>query len=335
MSTPRIARWLPWALGVATLAGLVLVVAHFAEERAFLLLLQHSQPAWLLWALALQSLTYVAQAQVWRAVLRRVGQLVPFGLTCRLSLAKLFVDQALPSLGVSGSIVVAQTLERRGVPRAAVMTAVAVDSASYFVGYAVNLALAMVLLAAEGEARPLLVAAGVVFTVCWGALAATVLGLGGRVPGRWMQRVVRMPGVGRIVDVLAQASREVLHDPRVILRTTLLQLLITASDAATLWTLLRAVGTEASPAAVYASFVVASVLRSVGLLPGGLGTFEAGSVGALTLAGVPVAAALSATLMFRVLSFWLPMIPGLLLTRGLGPRQGTQSHGVRAPSNLS
>lgn len=47
----------------------------------------------------------------------------------------------------------------------------------------------------------------------------------------------------------------------------------------------------------------------------------------LRLVGVPVAVALSATLLFRGLSFWLPMLPGLVLSRrelggkrGAGPR---------------
>jgi len=36
----------------------------------------------------------------------------------------------------------------------------------------------------------------------------------------------------------------------------------------------------------------------------------------LKIAGVPVAVALAATLLFRGLSFWLPMVPGLVFSRG-------------------
>ncbi|CAM5345075.1 Magnesium-transporting ATPase, P-type 1 OS=Stutzerimonas stutzeri OX=316 GN=mgtA PE=3 SV=1 [Stutzerimonas stutzeri] len=61
--------------------------------------------------------------------------------------------------------------------------------------------------------------------------------------------------------------------------------------------------------------MLASVLRSVGIVPGGLGAFEAAAVATLSWVGVPLAAGLSATLLFRVLSFWLPMLPGLWLTR--------------------
>jgi uncharacterized membrane protein YbhN (UPF0104 family) len=46
-----------------------------------------------------------------------------------------------------------------------------------------------------------------------------------------------------------------------------------------------------------------------------LGVFEAASVVTLKLAGVPVPVALGATLLFRGLSFWIPMLPGLFFSR--------------------
>jgi hypothetical protein len=48
----------------------------------------------------------------------------------------------------------------------------------------------------------------------------------------------------------------------------------------------------------------------LGVLPGGLGSFEAASVITIHAIDVPTAVALSATLIFRGLSFWLPMLPG-------------------------
>ena len=85
-------------------------------------------------------------------------------------------------------------------------------------------------------------------------------------------------------------------------------------DAATLWVLIRALGISAAPGR-FASFMLSSLLRTFGFMPGGLGSFEAASVAALTLAGIPVPVALSATLLFRGLSFWLPMLPGLAFAR--------------------
>jgi Mg2+-importing ATPase len=72
--------------------------------------------------------------------------------------------------------------------------------------------------------------------------------------------------------------------------------------------------------------MIASLLRTFGFMPGGLGTFEAASVATLALIGIPVPVGLSATLLFRGLSFWLPMAPGLAFSRRLAkPSTGATS----------
>jgi uncharacterized protein (TIRG00374 family) len=75
------------------------------------------------------------------------------------------------------------------------------------------------------------------------------------------------------------------------------------------------VGYHAHPAAVFASFVFAQVAATVLLVPGGLGTFEASAVAMLALFRVPVEVALTATLLLRGFTYWLPMAPGFWLSR--------------------
>ena len=59
----------------------------------------------------------------------------------------------------------------------------------------------------------------------------------------------------------------------------------------------------------------------MGIVPGGLGTFEAASVVTLRMVGVDIAVALAATLLFRGLSFWLPMLPGYWFSlRAIAPQ---------------
>lgn len=93
-----------------------------------------------------------------------------------------------------------------------------------------------------------------------------------------------------------------------------------------LWVLILALEVAASPSGVFASSMIATLLRAIGLLPGGLGTFEATSVLALKLVGVPLPVVLSSTLLFRGLSFWLPMIPGLWFSRRAPVRNPAGGH---------
>ncbi len=70
---------------------------------------------------------------------------------------------------------------------------------------------------------------------------------------------------------------------------------------------LYGLGVRPDPALVLLAFTTASVLGLLPFTPGGLGFVEAGLTATLNLAGVPVGAALVATLVYRLLTFWLPL----------------------------
>lgn len=63
---------------------------------------------------------------------------------------------------------------------------------------------------------------------------------------------------------------------------------------------------------VLLAFVAASLLGMIPFTPGGLGFVEAGLAGTLALSGITTAEALLATLIFRLVSFWIPMPVGLI-----------------------
>ena len=86
-------------------------------------------------------------------------------------------------------------------------------------------------------------------------------------------------------------------------------------DALTLWLAFKDIGAVPAIWVVFVSFTIASMVATTGPIPVGLGTFEAGSVGMLSFLGVPIEAALAATLLLRGLTFWLPMLPGIWLAR--------------------
>jgi uncharacterized protein (TIRG00374 family) len=96
----------------------------------------------------------------------------------------------------------------------------------------------------------------------------------------------------------------------------------TGFDYLALLCALRAVGADPRPSLVMLAYASAELLAQVPFTPGGLGFVEAGLVGTFTLAGVPGPAALAATLLYRLVSYWLPIPAGgiayLLFRRRLG-----------------
>ncbi len=84
----------------------------------------------------------------------------------------------------------------------------------------------------------------------------------------------------------------------------------TGFDYLALLCALSAVGASPRPSLVLLAYAAAEVLALIPLTPGGLGFVEAGLVGTLTLAGVPAPDALAATLLYRLVAYWLPIPAG-------------------------
>jgi uncharacterized membrane protein YbhN (UPF0104 family) len=255
----------------------------------------------------------MTDARIWQRVLGRANISRPLRSYVGLGLAKLFMDQAIPSVGLSGTLLVIRALDCRGVPRGASMAAVVIDLVSYYAAYVLALGTALGIVWIQGDLTLLMALPAVIFAPLAAAVPMALLWVsrGRTLPG-WLER---LPFIKPALRALGEATPAIAHDVSLITRCTGLQLAIIALDAGTLWLMLRALGLEVNPAPVFASFMLSTLARTLGVVPGGLGIFEAVSVATLKLIGVPVTAGLAATLLFRFFTFWLPMAPGLILAR--------------------
>jgi uncharacterized protein (TIRG00374 family) len=93
-------------------------------------------------------------------------------------------------------------------------------------------------------------------------------------------------------------------------RAVIAAALNTGFDYLALLCALRAVGASPRPSLVLLAYTSAELLALIPFTPGGLGFVEAGLVGALTVAGVPGRDALAATLLYRLVAYWLPLPAG-------------------------
>jgi undecaprenyl-diphosphatase len=83
---------------------------------------------------------------------------------------------------------------------------------------------------------------------------------------------------------------------------------------------LSALGAHFSLVAVLAVYVVGSTLGQLLPTPGGLGAVEGALVAGLTAIGISSSDAVAAALVTRVLTFWLPVLPGIVAFRLLQHR---------------
>lgn len=313
----KLAGWISWLIGAGLVSGVVLVGVKLSQARQLIELLRHVRPAWLAAAVGWQVLTYGAQAEVWRVVARAAREPITVRRLWQLSIAKLFLDQALPSAGIASSAVSVEALRAWGQSEPHALAAAALNLVSYNLAYVVALVVALAYGLMFGHVNIWIMGLAVVFTLFCLGTSAAILALGGR-PGwkdRW--RVMRWPGVRAALEFVREADPALTRRPSLVAVTTACQLAIIALDTVTLLALIRSLGAHSTTMPVFVSFMVASLVRTMGFVPGGLGTFEASSVLTLRAAGLALPVALSATLLFRGVTFWLPMIPGFAASRRL------------------
>lgn len=306
---------LSWAFGLLGFLALILVVLHFGSPERVIELARSARPTWLALAVVVQAATYGSAALVWRQALRHAGQRRSLRTLVPLSIAKLFTDQVLPSGGISGTMLAVSGLIRRRVPPKAAMAAMLAGLVSYDIAYlTVVLTSAAILWLKNRGDLPLFIGVAI-FAVITVAIPTAVLGLkrwGDRQPIAWLSKLI---GMTALLRALAEAPTDLLHSPGLLIETTGLQLGIFMLDPPTFWLAFKSIGTVPKIWVVFVSFAIASMIATIGPIPVGLGTFEAGSVGMLHYLGVSVEEALAGTLLLRALTFWLPMLPGLWLAR--------------------
>lgn len=83
----------------------------------------------------------------------------------------------------------------------------------------------------------------------------------------------------------------------------------------------QAVGLALPPLQVALLYLAASSAAALLPTPGGLGSLDAALAFALTTAGAPASAAASAVIGYRLLTVWLPLLPGLLVLGALVRRR--------------
>jgi glycosyltransferase 2 family protein len=88
--------------------------------------------------------------------------------------------------------------------------------------------------------------------------------------------------------------------------------LVTLSYALGLVYCVEAFGGGLPVAAIVAAYLVGAAIAQAAPTPGGIGAVEAALIAALTAAGLDKETAVPAVFLFRLATFWLPILPGWL-----------------------
>jgi uncharacterized membrane protein YbhN (UPF0104 family) len=251
---------------------------------------------WGLAALGLSALTYVGAAlSVSGFVTERLGLV----RTLLVQLASSFVTLVTPA-AVGGVALNVRYLQRRKIPAPVAVASIGVSQVVAFVLHVLLIAV-FGAIAGTGTGNPIRPPTWVYFVV------AGLVALGGLVlavpAGRRMVRARLSPTFGQVLPRLV----EVAQHPRKLAEGIGGALLLSGAYILCLSTCVAAFGSSVPFAKIGVVYLTGSALGSIIPTPGGLGAVEAALTAGLTAAGVPGAVAVSAVLLFRLLTFWLPV----------------------------
>ncbi|MCG0284299.1 lysylphosphatidylglycerol synthase transmembrane domain-containing protein [Streptomyces sp. PSAA01] len=254
---------------------------------------------WVVFALVFSALTYLAAAL---SLLGFVPEKVPLPRTVLAQVAASFVKLVAPA-AVGGVALNTRFLQRAGVRPG---LAVASVGASQLFGLASHIVLLLTFGYITGTERtPALSPSR---TVIAGLLTAAVLVLvvtAIPVLRKFVSTRVRSLFAGVVPRML-----DVLQRPKKLLTGIGGTLLLTAANVMCLDSAIRAFGGELSYASIAVVFLAGNALGSAAPTPGGVGAVEAALIAGLTFAGLPYETAAPAVLLFRLMVFWLPVLPG-------------------------
>ena len=306
--------------GLILLSAVVFAATHYGEFSQFVRLIRSIDPSWLSAALFLQLGTYVALAMVWYRTLLQAGVRYQLYRLVPLAVAKLFTDKAVPSGGISGIAFFFNALRQRDVPVAVCMRVMLTDILSYYAAYILATTASLFLLWQYHDIRRWMVVVAAIFVAIALFIPGVILflkqlGASDRLPA-W---IVSSPRAAPLMEILSKApesrGEQTRLRPLLFFEVTMYQSAIIILDSLTLWSMLQALGEPILVFLAYPCLVFASMAALLSPIPLGLGTFEAASVGLLIMFRIRIETALTATLLFRGLTLWLPMLPGLFVAR--------------------
>ncbi|MCF6407505.1 flippase-like domain-containing protein [Chitinophaga filiformis] len=325
----RTAYWW-WSFAIFMLL-LILIVYYFPEIRKELKLLETVHSYWLSLAIFLQIMTYFFNAMVYFFLLKAFKQenLPGVGALIKASVISLFFDQVVPSAGISGKAYIFGFLARFNIAATKVITLIVVELLTFYV--TLELLIVSLLVTSLFHSKITYVFEGVLLA---GILVYLVIGSATVFAGRKKFLAViyrRLAKVKLVRKRLERFSRSMqqrqLGEDEVRLSAFLkgnkmnlfyaflAQLLVIAVDALTLLALFQGVGVPVSMFSVLLCFICTKIVSTLPVSPGALVLYESGMTFFFTSLGLPLASSVVVTLLYRLLSFWLPMPVGFLLYR--------------------
>lgn len=300
----------------------------------------------LLLMIPLQIINYDAYVRLYRGFFAILDERVDYRPMLKVTSELNFVNSILPSGGVSGISYFSIRMRGLGISGTKATLAQVMKLLLLFISFQPLLILGVFFLAARGHAGSfvMLVTGSLITLLIVGTLlgfyiiesrrriSSTLLFLTKVING--IVHVVRRKNPETINLMGAEKAFFDLHDNYMVLKRNWRQLkwpfihtmVANATEIAKLYVVYIAFGELVNIGAVILAYSVANFAGLISVLPAGIGIYEALMTGVLVATGIPAGLSIPVTIMYRVLSMAMVLVPGYYfyskaVRAGLGPKK--------------
>jgi uncharacterized protein (TIRG00374 family) len=326
-------------VAIVITAGIIFVITQFAELENIVATVQRGEMRFLMMAVLVQGVWLVNVAALYRAIYRALGIEERLKDMTLVAAAANFVNVVTPTAGVGGMAIFISEARRKGYSRGRTTVASAMYVLFDYAGFLSVLALGLIVLFRRDQLQITeLAATGVLLLIA--AIIASLLYMGmysEQLLGRflaWMARGVnkiahpfRRDGTRDYLSTeraytfahdVAEGMKELRGQPRELVVPMLLALSSKTLLIIVLFLVFMAFGVPISAGTLIAGFSIAFLFMIVSPTPNGVGFVEGAMT--LTLASfyIPLGDAAVIAITYRGITFWLPLLFGVLAMRWLG-----------------
>lgn len=249
----------------------------------------------------------------------------------KLNFAAMAVNVIVPTAGLSSAMVYAEDAKRRGESQASTISAVIITYISNYTSISIFLLLSLIYLWIIDSIVPHVVIPAVVFFLLTAGtyLLAFSAGRESKILEKIIKfslRVVQKPfqfilkreikieeSVHKLYEEFKSVNKAILEDPKDWLLTILYASLYHLFAIFAIYVIFLSFGVDPLIRVILAAYSVAAMFMVVSPTPSGIGFVEGGFYLIYTALGIPGAIATTATLIFRSLTFWIPLFFGFFI----------------------
>lgn len=322
-----------WVFGLLVVAFVWVLFTHYTQVKELSQTLAQARGGWMALAALGQVLYFLVFAISYKAafwtveVKSRVIELLP------VTLSALFVNVVAPSGGAAGAALFVDDLGQRGQPKSHVTVGAFLQIIADYCAFQFILAVGMIYLFLEHDLTTYeIVGSLILLVIVLGLIGIPALGLWqpealhrlltwlqnrANHLARWLKRphLLAEDWAERTAAEFSQAAAAAASHPLRLARTLTAALGAHLVQILILYLVFRAFGYSIQFWPLVAGFAIGILFLIVSITPQGIGVVEGVMALTFTSLDVPPATAAAVALVFRGITFWIPLVVGFLLLR--------------------